>query len=502
MARGTDSGALTYAGITSVLLVAIAALAVYRYDLFDVRSLVEPSEDGPVAPVSTGTTEDDAPRARDGFPAEPPDFSEHRVEHDTPLPERLVINHRVEGHNTEIELRLVPQGPFIMGRNDGVDANSPQRWVWMDDYYMSTTEITNDQFFAFVLDGGYDDPRHWSQEGFEFAHDRMNLTGSPHIRWVLLDDPGRLMALSAPSDASGSSLTLQVLDRDRVLGEKDRTVLVLPNSNRRTWSEYVSVNRQAGTVSLRDREDVWHTASGQDVRYDRRLSSRGLVYTTDAGGKVDLSTAPEANSYSIIAFADGDHEAPIIGQLSLGDASYLRRPAMPVVGLSWFEADAVCRYFGGNLPTEAQWEKAGRGTDGRIFPWGDDLELHREMVDSYGAHRDTTDIANINRWRIMPVGSFPDGAGPYGHLDLVGNVSEWCRDAYRVNPDGADANPFTMGGPHERRSERGSNTRDDALYSSRLYARRSLNPYSIRRETLGLRIVFDPDTALSLAGRK
>ena len=89
----------------------------------------------------------------------------------------------------------------------------------------------------------------------------------------------------------------------------------------------------------------------------------------------------------------------------------------PVVYVSWVHAVSYCTWAGGRLPTEAEWEKAGRGTDGRLFPWGDDGPS--EQLVHYG----TSDTA--------PVGSYPHGASPYGALDMSGNVHEWVFDWFQ-----------------------------------------------------------------------
>ena len=99
----------------------------------------------------------------------------------------------------------------------------------------------------------------------------------------------------------------------------------------------------------------------------------------------------------------------------------------PVVEASWFGAVAYCQWSGKRLPTEAEWEKSARGTDGRKFPWGD------EPPDRVRAHFS----AGWNDFR--PVGSFPKGASPYGVLDLAGNGWEWVSSAYFPYPyDAAD----------------------------------------------------------------
>jgi len=125
----------------------------------------------------------------------------------------------------------------------------------------------------------------------------------------------------------------------------------------------------------------------------------------------------------------------------------------PVVGVDWYQAQAYCGWAGRWLPIAAEWEKAARGTDGRIYPWGEGIDC--KLANYWG--KDVGCIGNT-----QPVGSYPGGASPYGVLDMIGNALEWVADWDDGNDytDSPGENPLGPGSG-TLRMHRGSSWRNE-----------------------------------------
>ncbi|HUI88012.1 MAG TPA: SUMF1/EgtB/PvdO family nonheme iron enzyme [Anaerolineales bacterium] len=107
----------------------------------------------------------------------------------------------------------------------------------------------------------------------------------------------------------------------------------------------------------------------------------------------------------------------------------------PVIGVTWDMAQTYCQWRGGRLLTEAEWEKAARGTDGLVYPWGNGIDPSRANYNSKNGSNTMGDTSAVN--------AYPSGVSPYGVYDMEGNVWEWVADIYDANYYASLALPIT-----------------------------------------------------------
>ena len=223
------------------------------------------------------------------------------------------------------------------------------------------------------------------------------------------------------------------------------------------------------------------------------------AFLTDVGPYAPGGSFTAENG-QVFSYADREHRYLSSNYISDDDlftvnsAEYNVDADHAATRITWLGAEAFCESLGARLPTEAEWEKAARGTDGRRFAWGD-------------VYSDGAAALNINGFRLSdsdetfpwsePVGSHPVDTSPFGALDMTGGVQEWVSDWMRVdyyfespyeNPKGP---PKVIDGSHQK-VVRGGNFTLQMLYNAQV-TYRDFFTFSSDRSTLGVRCATGPE---------
>ncbi|MFV8755818.1 formylglycine-generating enzyme family protein [Nannocystaceae bacterium ST9] len=138
-------------------------------------------------------------------------------------------------------------------------------------------------------------------------------------------------------------------------------------------------------------------------------------------GKGEYRACMDAGVCTVPYLWDQEHyEGPV------GEGMFVAGPeSFPAASISWTQASDYCEWVGKRLPTEAEWEKAARGGDGRKYPWGSEVPTCEDA--NYGTVGESCEY-EVQYITLTPRGLFPAGSSPFGAQDMAGNVNEWTTD--------------------------------------------------------------------------
>ncbi|MBM3219216.1 MAG: hypothetical protein FJZ38_11155 [Candidatus Rokubacteria bacterium] len=344
---------------------------------------------------------------------------------------------------------------FLRAIEDGAAFGPGKRWLALDELGVWVRSKVHAET------GGRQEPRFGNMYG--------------DGQFVFFRPGAPLAAVPPPAEAPGMQGREEIRQEFGTLAISARVAgLDVWVGDQKVWTSrpgaaYVLSNVPVGphrVIARKDGHKDWErevqVAANQraDVTIDIELLGPAKVVKGDDGAEMVLVPAGE---FTMGSHAWADEEPPhrvhldafYVDKYETTNALYERfmraanRPApnfwsetkwngssQPVVGVSWDDADAYCRWAGKRLPTEAEWEKAARGADGRKYPWGEQWDAS------------WTNSGESRLGKTAPVGSYPSGVSPYGAHDMAGNVWEWVADWYgkdyyqrspERNPDGPDS---------------------------------------------------------------
>ena len=234
--------------------------------------------------------------------------------------------------------------------------------------------------------------------------------------WRLLDEGKQAInePNAAPDMVSQAEDTLDIVNK---LGLDDEQQALFQQLQEKIRQRHTGSNGKMAAAPLLDRSMV--------------LVPAGEFTMGSSGG--DPDELPVHKVY-VGAFFMDKHQVSVAQYARFLEATHHERPPdwttmnkpqnqnRPVANVDWAEADAYCKWAGKRQPTEAEWEKAARGTDGRVYPWGNEPPTR--------FHANSGKEVWSNHSALSPVGTFEAGKSPYGIYDMAGNVWEWVSDWY------------------------------------------------------------------------
>ena len=202
------------------------------------------------------------------------------------------------------------------------------------------------------------------------------------------------------------------------------------------------------TASTDGMVQVYIPAGEFSMGFDSGEDNEKPVHTVYLDGYwIDQTEVTNAQYTLCLTAGSCDEPFDLDSQISdrFGDSEYANHP---VVFVDWNQANAYCTWAGRSLPTEAEWEKAARGTDGRTYPWGSVFDGEKVNYCDVNCWAEGWKDPNNNDGyaTTSPVGTYPDGASPYGALDMAGNAYEWVLDwsgQYASEPQSNPLGPDT-----------------------------------------------------------